>query len=235
MIDIRTLASSSSGCCYHVTDGSTPLLLEAGIPFKRIREGVRFQVSSLAGCLISHEHGDHSKAAAELMRAGVDVYASQGTLDTLGLSQEHRVRPVRAREPLTLGTWTVLPFEAFHDAEEPLGYLLASGEGKVLYLTDSAYCKYRFNGLTHLMIECNYSLDLLRQGVMMGKFSLDHKNRVLRNHMGLDRVLAMLTANDLSKVRELHLLHLSDENSDEAAFKAAVERQTGKPVYVAGR
>jgi len=33
---------------------------------------------------------------------------------------------------------------------------------KVLYLTDTAYCKYRFRGLTHIMVECNHSWDILR-------------------------------------------------------------------------
>jgi len=235
MIEVHVLASSSAGCCYRVTDGSTPLLVEAGIPIRRIREGVRFQMSSLAGCLVSHEHGDHARAVRDLLRAGVDVYASSGTLRALGVELDHRARHLAPRRQVRIGTWTVLPFEAVHDAAEPFGFLLASGDEKLLYLTDSAYCRYRFAGLTVLMIECNYSAEILRRNVAAGRIDVARRNRVLRNHMGLERVLELLRANDLARVREIHLLHLSDENSDEAAFKAAVERATGKPVYVSWR
>src|SRR5690606_41843978 len=60
-----------------------------------------------------------------------------------------------------------------------------------------------------------------------------HARRVLCNHMSLERLLAMIRSNYFSQVREIHLLHLSDGNSDVAAFRAAVYRATGKPVFVA--
>lgn len=33
-MDIQVLASSSRGNCYRIDDGTTPILLECGIPFK---------------------------------------------------------------------------------------------------------------------------------------------------------------------------------------------------------
>ena len=233
-IQIQVLASSSAGNCYAVTDGTTPLLLECGIRFKEIQQGLGHRVTSLAGCLVSHEHGDHAKAVSDITRAGVDVYASQGAINALGVAS-HRLRPIRAHQQFRLGTWTVLPFDVVHDAAEPLGFLLASRAGKVLYLTDTAYCPYRFNGLTHLMIEANYSLDVIRQNVATGAIPLSHKNRVIQSHMSIERVLDMLRANDLSQMREIHLLHLSDGNSDAERFRLQVQQATGKPVYVAAR
>lgn len=56
MIDVRVLASGSSGNCYLIDDGRTKLLLEAGIPFKKIRQELDWKTSELAGVLISHEH-----------------------------------------------------------------------------------------------------------------------------------------------------------------------------------
>ena len=43
-----------------------------------------------------------------------------------------------------------------------------------------------------------------------------------------------LRANDLSRVKEIHLLHLSDRNSSANCFKKEIQSLTGKPVYVAG-
>lgn len=232
-MEITVLASSSRGNCYLVADGGQSLLLDCGIRFHDIQRGIGFSFSSVAGCLVTHEHGDHAKAVQDVMKAGVDVYTSAGTWEALGFTG-HRARTVKAMQQVRIGPWTVLPFDAVHDAAEPLGFLLASSTGaKLLYLTDSAYCKYRFQGLTHLLIECNHSVELLRQSVANGSIPLAHKNRVLTSHMSLERCLDFLKANDLRAVEEIHLIHLSDQNSDADGFKRAVAAATGKPVFVA--
>ncbi len=233
-IEVRALASSSAGNCCYLTDGATPLLLECGIRFREIEQGLGHRVTGLAGCLVSHEHGDHARAAREIVRAGVDLYGSRGTIGALGLTG-HRVKAIRALEQFQIGTWTVLPFATVHDATEPLGFLLASPAGKVLYLADTAYCPYRFVGLTHILVEANYSLDIIRRNVADGSVPVEHKNRVIRNHMSIERLLDMLRANDLCRVREIWLLHLSDGNSDAEAFQRRVREATGKPAYVAAR
>lgn len=233
-MEIKCLASSSAGNAYIIDDGSTSLLIEAGIRFKDIQRGSGFRIAQLAGCLLTHEHLDHSKAAKDVMKAGVPVYTSAGTIEALGLTG-HRVKPIQALRQFTIGTWTVLPFDTVHDAEEPLGFLLVSRAGaRVLYLTDTAYCKYRFNGLTHLLIEANYALDILRENVANGTVPVAHKVRVMKSHMSLETAKGFLKANDLSAVREIHLIHLSDQNSDAARFRREVMAATGKPVYVAG-
>lgn len=231
-MEIRFIASSSAGNAYVVDDGSTRLLIECGIRYQQLQEALGFRVAELGGCLISHEHGDHSRAVFELMRAGVDVYASAGTFAELGASG-HRARAVAAKKPFRVGTWQVVAFPAVHDAAEPLGFLLVSGAEKLLYLTDSAYCEPRFAGLTVIAIEANYSEAKLRERRNAGEIPPAHRNRILRNHLSLERLLVLLEANDLSQVRGIHLLHLSSGNSDAEEFKRAVEAATGKPTFVA--
>ena len=233
MIEIAALASGSTGNCYRVSDGSTPLLLEAGIRFKEIQQKLGFQLFDIIGTLVSHEHGDHSKAVKDIMKAGIDCYMSAGTIEALELSG-HRVKVIRDRKQFQIGTWTVLPFETQHDAAEPLGFLVANETGdKLLYATDTYYVRYRFAGLTHIMVECNYSLDILRKNVASGAIHLALKNRILQSHFSLENVKKFLLANDLSKVQEVWLLHLSENNSDEEHFKREIQEIAGKPVYVA--
>jgi len=232
MIEITALASGSRGNCYRVTDGSTPLLLECGIPYKDIQRGLSFRVSEIAGCLISHEHQDHCKAARDIM-AGIDCYMSQGTKEALGVDG-HRVKTIEAKRQLEIGTWTVLPFETQHDAAEPLGFLMATPDGdKLIYATDTYYIRYKFVGLTHIMVECNYAADILRENVFTGVVPVEMKKRILRSHMSLETVKGFLRANDLSKVRQIWLLHLSDNNSDAERFKREIQELTGKEVYIA--
>lgn len=233
MITITPLASGSRGNCYHITDGSSPLLLEAGIPFKEIQQKTGFKVSSLAGCLVSHEHQDHCKAVKDLLKAGIEVWMSVGTKEALKISG-HRLRPLAPLINYGIGAWTVKPFEVQHDAAEPLGFLLANQTGeKLLYLTDTYYCKYKFVGITHLMIECNHSYEILNENVSRGALPPAMKKRLIRSHFSLENVKKFLEANDLSRVQEIWLIHMSDGNSNAEQFKREIQELTGKPVYVA--
>lgn len=232
MVEFTPFASGSRGNCYHITDGSTPLLLECGIGRKEIQRKLEFKVSDIVGCLISHEHGDHSKAVQDMMKAGVDCYMSRGTAEALNISS-HRVHIVESKQQFKVGTWTILPFNTQHDAQEPLGFLLVNRVGeKCLYITDSYYCKYRFNDLNYIMVECNYSIDILNENIRTGKVHPAQKNRILKSHFSLENVKDFLQSNDLSQVREIWLLHLSDGNSDAARFKREIQELTGKMVFV---
>lgn len=232
MIDIKTLASGSKGNCYHITDGSTPILIECGIRFKDIQIALDFKTSDIAGCLISHEHKDHTRGLKDVLQAGINVYASQGTIEKEDI-KHHRLKPIQTKKQFKIGTWMVLPFDVQHDAAEPFGFLLQSQNGgKLLFATDTYYIKYRFKGLTHIMVECNYSKKILEENIMNGLVHPIMKRRLMKSHFSLENVKEFLKANDLSKLQEIHLIHLSDNNSDENMFKNEIQMLTGKPVYV---
>lgn len=228
MLDIKVLASSSKGNCFYIDDGKTPLLLDCGISIKRIKQGLNYGLNKVAACLITHEHKDHCVAMSDLMQSGIDCYTAQGTIDTLILKPHHKLKAVQAKQQFTIGSWTILPFEVQHDAVEPLGFLLQSGSNKVLYLTDSYYCKYNFKGLTHILIECNYAKDII------DSYDLHptQKKRLLQSHFELSNLKNFLRASDLSQTQAIYLIHLSDKNSDENRFKSEVQAVAGVPVYV---
>lgn len=232
-MQIKVLASGSSGNAYIVSDGRTTLLLDAGIPLKAIQVGTNFTVRKIAGAFITHSHQDHSKAAKDLARYGVNIYTSRGTIEACGLTG-HRLHPVKALQEITVGTFKVLPFDVEHDAPEPLGFLFAStatGE-KLLYFTDTYFVRYRFNGLTHIMAECNYTQDGIDRSIAAGYIPVEMVPRLVKAHMSLEHLFEMLKANDLRQVRQIYLLHLSANNSEEQRMKEEVQRQTGAEVYV---
>ncbi|WP_312145684.1 MBL fold metallo-hydrolase [Lysinibacillus capsici] len=232
MIQINTLATGSKGNCYYITDGSTPLLLECGISFKQIQQGVHFKTSNLGGVLVTHEHKDHCKGVESVLNRGLDVYMSQGTREALSL-EHHRIKTVKSKEQFRVGSWTILPFDVQHDVNEPLGFLLQSDHGgKLLFATDTYYVKYRFKGLTHIMIECNYDQQTLDENVESGRIHPAMKKRVMRSHFSLENLLEFFKANDLSRVEEIHLLHLSDGNSNIERIFKAVARATGKMIFI---
>lgn len=123
-------------------------------------------------------------------------------------------------------------FPVKHDVPN-MGFLLASRNGeKIAYITDTPYCPYRFKGLTTIMLEVNYDLEILRQNVKNGTVDRGLKNRIVRNHFSLEAAKGFLKANDLKQVREIHLIHLSSANSSAEKFKREVQGITGKPVYI---
>lgn len=228
-MDIKVIASGSSGNAYLIGDGHTRLLLDAGIPFKRIQIGCGFRTSSIDACLITHRHGDHAAAIPKLLRRGIAVYSNA---DVAGLYEG--VQELPALREYTVGTLRILPFEAVHDVP-CYGYQVtstATGE-KLVYITDSAYIRYTFTGLTHLMIEANYDEGIMLGNVRDEKIPFSLAERVAGTHMSIDTLIDLLRANDMTKVRQIYLLHLSDNNSDAEVFKRLVQQETGAEVYIA--
>src|SRR5699024_4555330 len=177
-------------------------------------------------------HKDHSKELKDVLKAGIDVYASQGTIDAEGI-KHHRLKPIQAKKQFEIGTWKVLPVDVEHDAAEPLGFLMQSRNGgKLLFATDTYYVRSKFQGLTHMMIECKYSMGIVEETIAWGGVDKEMKRRSLRSHFSLENVKEFLKANDLAKVQEIHLMHLSDSNSDKGRFKREVQELTGKAVYI---
>jgi phosphoribosyl 1,2-cyclic phosphodiesterase len=227
----QAYASSSAGNLYSVDDGRGALLLECGLAIGDIRRLTGFNLSRVAACLVSHHHGDHARSHSELARLGVDVYASVETWRALRASEGHCRRfYARPRVAFAIGEWRVLPFDVRHDADGALGFLVEDHLGdRLLYACDTAFIPYRFAKLTHVAVECNYSRETLRRSSAKPR----RIARVIRYHMSLERVVTMLETNDLSRVKEIWLLHLSDQHGDASEFRRVIRRATGKPVYVA--
>jgi phosphoribosyl 1,2-cyclic phosphodiesterase len=234
-MDIKVIGSGSSGNCYRVGDGKTSLLLEAGLPIRKIKAGCDFDLPE--ACLITHEHGDHAKSAKELMQCGVNVYTTAGTAAALGLDG-YRLHKLSGDDYgddarydfFAVGTFSIRPFHVEHDAAQPVGYLIHSRETRenLLFATDTYYIRYKFPGLTHVMIEANYSEDALADAG-----NDPRRHRLRRSHMSIENCIEMLKANDLSHVQEIWLIHLSSSNGDAEGFKRRVQEATGCPVKIA--
>lgn len=229
-MEIIPIASSSNGNCYYISDSSSHLLIECGIRLDKIAKSIPVNLTELNGCLITHEHKDHSLSAEKLLRY-CHIFASKGTLEELSIeSYKYKQHEIRHNQALRIGTFTVIGFNVQHDAKEPLGFLIYSTvtKEKLLFATDTFYIKAKFAKLNYIMIECNYAKEIIDKNNMNTMV----KSRLYSSHFELNNVKEFLKSNDLSKVKEIYLLHLSDGNSDEARFKHEIMALTGKPVIV---
>lgn len=231
MLTIHCYASGSSGNLYTVTSGKTVIMIDPGLFINRVFKLAGFDLPDAA--LLSHEHKDHSRAIPDLINFGCDCYMTEGTAKALHI-HSHRCYLMENGDTVTIKNVRVSAFETEHDAKEPCGFLLDDGEDRLLYATDTYYIKYRFPALTKIMIECNHSYKEIQRGVREKRLSKFLANRLLHSHFALENVITFLQANDLSKVKEIWLIHLSKDNADPELFRREVEKATGKPVYIAG-
>uniref|UniRef100_A0A6M3LX00 Putative beta-lactamase superfamily domain n=1 Tax=viral metagenome TaxID=1070528 RepID=A0A6M3LX00_9ZZZZ len=231
MIEFKSFASSSKGNLYTVDDGETKLLIECGIPWAKIQRALDFKTSEVAGVLLSHADLDHSCGLKEVLRHGLDVWSSE---EALNGHESHRSHIVTPLIPFRIGTWEITGLDGAHDDEGCLAWLMENRLGeRFLFATDMAYIQYQCPGLQVLAIEANFDEDLLRANVANGTIDQAHKKRVYESHLSLQRVVAFLKANDLSRLREVHLVHLSNLNSDAAKFRRIIQSLVGVPVYIA--
>lgn len=229
---LKIISTGSHGNSYLLENDTEALLIECGVNFKKIKKTIDFNLKKITACILTHEHLDHSKAIKEVLGAGIQVFATEGTHKARGTDSHHRASILEKGKKVKLGNFTVLPFQVEHDAADPVGFLINHPEtGNVLFLTDSYYTKYTFKNLNNIIIEANYCPIIAKERMSEQMFLHD---RVLQSHMSIDQCLNTLSANDLSKVNNIVLIHLSDRNSHEEEFVKKVTEATGKTV-VAGR
>ena len=222
------MASSSAGNAYIVSDNDTRILLECGVTHKNLQKLSGFSLSEFQACLVSHEHKDHAKSVDELISRGMPVYMSQGTAEAL---ETDTVTLIEAMEQFNVGSFDIVPFTTFHDAKEPLGFLIKSRvDGDVLaFATDTVNLRYKFPGLNILAIEANYDKNILERCERMPE---KVRYRITISLMEIDTLCDYLRSLDLSQCREIHLLHLSDATSHEDHFINKVARAVPKGIEI---
>ena len=222
------MASSSAGNAYVVSDKETHILLECGISHSKLQKLSGFSLSEFQGCIVSHEHKDHAKAVLELISRGMPVYMSEGTAEAL---ETDAVNMIESMEQFNIGSFDIVPFATFHDAKEPLGFLIKSRvDGDVLaFATDTVNLRYKFPGLNILAIEANYDKAILERCERMPE---KVRYRISNAHMEIDTLCDYLRSLDLSECREIHLLHLSDATSHEGHFINKVARAVPKGIEI---
>lgn len=230
-MNLKVIGTGSIGNCYLLKGHNETLIIELGVNFKQVKKELDFNLSNVVGAIVSHCHLDHAKGINEALANGIDVYSSLGTLESLDI-KHHRANMIQAKKLYQIGGFKIIPFDIRHDVKEPLGFLINHSEcGTTLFLTDSFYSPYRFNGLNNLIIEANFCEDIID-----AKLKFDRKflrDRVLKSHLSIQKCIDLLNANDLTAVNNILLIHLSDSNSNETEFQKKVQEATGKNTIVA--
>lgn len=245
-MNLRVIASGSSGNAYAIENDSEILLIECGVPWKKLLKGIGFQTSKVIGCIASHQHKDHMLSYKELMMSGIPIYTNDETVEHFQIISGELMHGTPENKWFKLGEFEICPFYVPHDGTPNFAYLINHPDsGYILFATDMemmakvnddyellkqdgrpvirSFKKIRLN---HMIIECNYSLDKLA-----GMDSIK-KQHVGYGHHSLEACKRFVEANKTSALQTITLIHLSDENANIELIQAYIKEIAGNDVTV---
>ncbi len=237
MLRFCSFSSGSSGNCSLVKTETTALLVDAGIPLKRIREGLERTATpeeTVAAVLITHEHSDHIHSLAALTGprgllrspeegAPLAYYATRETWEAIeslpplaGRTLPEK-RFCRFGEPFRIGDITVSPFRLSHDAAAATGYSFLADGRKLTIITDTGVITDEIRDYARnsdlLVLEANHDVGMLR----IGPYPWFLKQRILgdRGHLSNDTAAALVCdlLNEGTAPSVVALAHLSCRNN----------------------
>lgn len=245
-MEIWSLSSGSSGNAFLVRTGRTFVLLECGLPPSRLRKylaGLGLVPESLSAILVTHEHSDHALSVVPFSGGlGLPVYATQGTLDRIGVAAAYS-RVISPGRAFHLGGLEVMALPVPHDAAEPVAFHFTDGRARICVATDLGHIPGHLQPVLAsadlLVIEANHD----RQLLAAGPYPAWLKDRVAGElgHLSNDDVVALVRSFRSSFPREVWLAHLSENNNRPSLARKTVLRALDQmgvdsvPVRVAAR
>jgi ribonuclease BN (tRNA processing enzyme) len=170
-------------------------------------------------------HKDHSLSIPNAIKNGLSVYSCQGVQ-----SIHSDVKVLQSGLKTQIGAFLVQPIPMQHNVE-CIGFLIITPDKqKILFATDTNSIPYRFKNLNHILVESNYSDELIIDNMCEDKYS----RSASENHMEINDTIDFVKNNYSSSLMNIVLLHLSSGNADEKLFTEKVKYELGmNNVFVA--
>lgn len=166
--------------------------------------------------------GDHSKSIPNALKNYIPVYSCKEVVEKF-----NGVKLLKPKIKYKIGSFTVMPLPVEHNVEN-YAYLIEHEEiGKLVFCTDAISFHYKIKDVNHLIIEANYSNDIVLDNMMKG-YEIRSQNQY---HMELEDTIECIKNNMSSELNNVVLVHLSEIQSDEQMFIEKVHAETGiRPV-----
>jgi phosphoribosyl 1,2-cyclic phosphodiesterase len=207
----EVIGTGSSGNCYLLRADSQVLVIEAGVNFTKVKKALSYDLSGVVGVLVSHEHGDHADFVKDFQKFGKNIWTSKGTYDAFKMKKGYYLSYL---EKYGIGNFVVTPFEVFHDAKEPCGFLIEFNGKRLAFITDTCDLKTRLKNIDYWVIEANYSNDKLQASSL----DVSLKKRIQQTHMSIDRCKTILEAHNAQNSELVLLIHGSEKHACNEEF-----------------
>lgn len=222
-IKFCSLSSGSSGNCQYIETKSSRILIDAGFSGKTIEgllSSIEVDPTTLDAIFVTHEHIDHTKGVGILSRRfNIPIYANSDTWigmeKTIGKIKEENIKIFSTEKYFDLKDITVYPLGIFHDALDPVGYIIYYKDKKISVVTDTGWVNDhmidKIKDSHFYLMESNHDVKMLKEG----SYPWPLKQRILstRGHLSNDDC-GRLLSNILTGNGEIVLLgHLSQDNN----------------------
>jgi len=218
---VCVLGSGSKGNAIYISDGSSSILIDAGlsgIEIERRLKSKGLSPENLDAILVSHEHADHIQGVGVLSRRfDLPVYISCRT-GKVAASQMGTVRELRNFEcgsTFTIKNLTIHPFSLSHDAEDPAGFTIRLDSKKIGIATDlgiaTAMVKSHLKDCTLLILEANHDPIMLENGPYPWPIKQRIKSRT--GHLSNEETKDLLKEIHSHRLKHVILAHLSETNN----------------------
>lgn len=230
---------SQNGNCYILENDTEALILDAGCRYKDVLKALEWNISKVCGVLLTHIHGDHSKAFKRFLTDGIPIYTNDETKDYFKNITGEKMRGMPERIPFKCGSFTITPFYLPHTTRDrDTGNLIPcpnfgfhifhSDMGQLVYMTDFEYSTLSFkkSRIEHLLCEIDYCDEL----VVQEEVNYSHR---LQGHLSLNTFKEKVLKQNLTPaMQNIILCHLSDSAADEEQILREVREIVGSRVNV---
>lgn len=231
------LGSGSAGNSALLQTANSRVLVDAGFSAKRLGELLEAAGEKLAAIdaiFLTHEHGDHAAALGGLARhPHIKVFANRATAQALQAGLKHRIdwQLFETGSTFRFRDLEISSFAVPHDAQDPVGFLIAHGEDDLLsprrslaWLTDLGHTpqhvRERIREADVLVVEANHCPQMLQADT---KRPWSTKQRISGRHGHLSNTGARELLESVTSPRWRHVFftHLSRDCNSLAAVEAA--------------
>lgn len=225
MARLQCLGSSSAGNSFILTCGDEELVLDLGIDWKRVTKALNYNIRNVVGCLVSHNHLDHSKYIDKALKYCLDVYSCREVCD-----KYDGVNLLPKGVKTYIGGFGVQPITLKHNVEN-YGYIITHNElGKLVFALDCEEFLYKIRDVNHWIIEANHDWETILDNALANERSASASE----NHLSIDQCLDALLTNQCDSTTTIVLSHLSDSNSNAIKFIERVKSALGiERTYIA--
>lgn len=239
MTSICVLASGSKGNAIYVSDGSTSVLIDAGLSAVEIERRLlsrNLHPDSLDAIVVSHEHSDHIQGAGPLSRRyRLPVYINEPTLAAAEAQLGNIQRTVKFRPgaSFSVGNLRLHPFSVSHDASESVAFTIGVGATKIGIATDlgtaTQLVSHHLEGCTLMVLEANHDPRMLEEGPYPWHVKQRIQSRL--GHLSNQASRDLLGRVCHSGLRHVILAHMSEtNNTPEKALSVVGEALSGNHI-----
>jgi len=215
------LASGSKGNSIYVSNGTTALLIDAGlsgIEIERRLQSKNLSPENLDAILVSHEHGDHIQGVGVLSRRyRLPVYMNPKTskASQTQIGKVSNLKMFECGRPFQIKSLTIHPFSISHDASDPAGFTIHHNGSKIGIATDlgmvTAMVKEHLKDCHLMILEANHDPAMLIEGPYPWPIKQRIKSR--SGHLSNEESKALLDEIKHPKLECVILAHLSETNN----------------------